>query len=52
MRIAIRLVRKWVIAVCIIPCAADQKKFAAVLTEVWEVVLLQSVEEIIVQKRA
>jgi len=41
------LVRKRVITVGIIPCAVDQKEFIAVLAEVWDVVLLQSVEEII-----
>ncbi len=44
------LVRKWVITVSIIPCAADQKKFTAVLAEVWNVILLQPVEEIVIDK--
>ncbi len=48
----VRLVHKRLVAVCIIPRAADQKEFTAVLASVREVVLLQSVEEIIVQKRA
>ncbi len=46
----VRLVHERVIAVSIIPRPADQKELAAVLTEVWNVVLLQSVEEIIIQK--
>jgi len=48
----VRLVHKWLVAVCIVPRAANQEKFTTVLAEVCDVVLLQSVEEIIVQKRA